>query len=129
MRAILNNAGLLLEFWDEAVSPDIYLRNQTNTGLIVDGTTTSLEGAWTGITLLIDHIRVWGSKCYSYINSKTIPVSRCYDKLVNTARIGVFVGYTGTTKQLRVYSPKLGYIFRSSKVFIDEKVKGGSIDL
>jgi hypothetical protein len=55
--------------------------------------------------------------------------SQRHDKLVNTGRIGVFVGYTSTTKQLRVYSPELGYRFRSSKVFIDEKVKGGSIDL
>jgi hypothetical protein len=48
---------------------------------------------------------------------------------VNTDRIVVFIGYTGTTKQLRVYSPKLGYTFRSSKMLVDEKVKGGSIDL
>jgi hypothetical protein len=33
------------------------------------------------------------------------------------------------TKQLRVYNPELGYTFRSSKVLVDEKVKGGSINL
>jgi hypothetical protein len=47
---------------------------------------------------------------------------------VNTGRFGVFVGYTMTTKQLRVYSPELSYIFRSSKMLVDKKVKGGSID-
>jgi hypothetical protein len=125
---MLNNARLLLEFWDEAITADIYLRNRTNTGPIIDGKTTSPEGAWTGVTPSIDHIRVRGSKCYSYINPKTIPIGQRHDKFVNTGKIGVFVGYTGTTKQLRVYSPELGYTFRSSKVLVDEKVKGGSID-
>jgi hypothetical protein len=37
MRAMLNYAGLQLESGDEAVTADIYLRNQTNTGPIIDG--------------------------------------------------------------------------------------------
>jgi hypothetical protein len=45
MRAMLNDAGQPLEFWDEAVTTDIYLRNPTNTGPIIDGKTTSPEGA------------------------------------------------------------------------------------
>jgi hypothetical protein len=129
MRAMLNDASLVLEFWDEAVTADAYLRNKTNTGPIIDRKITSPEGAWTGVTPSIDYIRVWGRKCYSYINPKTISAGQRHDKLVNTGRIGVFVGYTSTTKQLRVYSPELGYTFRASKVLIDEKVKGGSIDL
>jgi hypothetical protein len=91
---ILNNTGLPLEFWDGAVSTDIYRRNRTNTGRIINGKTTSSEGAWTGVSQSIDHIRVWGSKCYSYINPKTIPAYQHHNKLVNTGRIGVFVGYT-----------------------------------
>jgi hypothetical protein len=129
MRAMLNDAGLLIEFWDEAVNADTYLRNRTNTGPIIDGKITSSEGACTGVTLSIDHSRIWGSKCYSYINPKTISAGQRNDKLVNTGHIGVFVGYTSTIKQLWVYSPELGYTFRSSKVLIDEKVRGGSIDL
>jgi hypothetical protein len=98
MPAILNDASLPLEFWDEAITADPYLRNRTNTGPIIDGKITFPEGAWTAVTLLIDHIRVWGSKCDSYINPKTIPATQRHDKLVNTGRIGVFVGYTTTTK-------------------------------
>jgi hypothetical protein len=33
------------------------------------------------------------------------------------------------TRKLRVYSPKLVYIFRLNKVLIYEKVKGGANDL
>ncbi|POS86231.1 hypothetical protein EPUL_003290 [Erysiphe pulchra] len=120
MRTMLKEAELPIEFWDEAVSTDVYLRNRTNTGPITDGKITSPEGAWTGITPSIEHNKGLG---------KTIPVGQRHDKLVNTGRVGVFVGYTATTKQLRVYSPELGYTFRSSRVLIDERVKGGSIDL
>jgi hypothetical protein len=35
-RAMLNDAGLPLEFWDEAITADICLRNRTNSGPIVD---------------------------------------------------------------------------------------------
>jgi hypothetical protein len=41
MRAMLNDASLPLEFWDEAVTTDIYLINRTNSGPIVDGKISS----------------------------------------------------------------------------------------
>jgi hypothetical protein len=120
---MLHDASLPLEVWDEAVTTDAYLRNRTNTSPILDGMITSPEGAWRGVTQSIDHIRVWGSKYYSYINPKTIPGGHRHDKLVNTGCIGVTVRYTCTIKQLRVYPLELGYTFRLSRVLIDEKVR------
>jgi hypothetical protein len=73
MRAMLKDAGLLIEFWDEAVEADTYMRNRTDTGPTIDGKRISPEEAFTGKTPSINHIRVWGSKCYSYIYPKTIP--------------------------------------------------------
>ena len=127
---MLKEAHLPMEFWDKAVEADAYMRNRTATGPVIDGMTVSPEEAWTGETPSIDHIRVWGSKCYSYINPKTIPAQQRHDKLVDPARVGVFMGYSTTTdKHLKVYSPELGYTTRSSKVTIDESVQGGVIDL
>ncbi|POS87946.1 hypothetical protein EPUL_001331 [Erysiphe pulchra] len=83
MRAMLKEAKLPIEFWDEAVSTDVYLRNRTNTGPIIDGQVTNPEGR----------------------GKKLLP------------------------KQLGIYFSELGYTFRSSRVLIDERVKGGSIDL
>ena len=65
MRAMLKDAGLPIEFWDEAVEADAYVRNRTATGPIIDGNQVSPEEAFTGKKPSIDHIRVWGSKCYS----------------------------------------------------------------
>ncbi|KAI1684896.1 Dimer-Tnp-hAT dimerization containing protein [Pyrenophora tritici-repentis] len=130
MRAMLKDAGLPIEFWDEAVEADAYLRNRTSTGPTIDGKQVSPEEAFTGRTPSIDHIRVWGSRCYSYINPKTIPADQRHDKLVDRGRIGVFMGYSETTnKQFKFYSPELGYTSRSSRISVDEYTPGGKVEL
>ncbi|KAF7567667.1 hypothetical protein PtrM4_142580 [Pyrenophora tritici-repentis] len=130
MRAMLKDAGLPIEFWDEAVEADAYLRNRTSTGPTIDEKQVSPEEAFTGRTPSIDHIRVWGSRCYSYINPKTIPADQRHDKLVDRGRIGVFMGYSETTnKQFKFYSPELGYTSRSSRISVDEYTPGGKVEL
>lgn len=130
MRAMLKDASLPIEFWDEAVEADTYMRNRTSTGPTIDGKQVSPEEAFTGKTPSIDHIRVWGSKCYSYIHPKTIPADQRHDKLVDRGRLGVFMGYSETTnKQFKFYSPELGYTSRSSRISVDEHTPGGRVEL
>jgi hypothetical protein len=106
------------------------VRNRTDTSPVIDGSVVSPQEAVTGVTPSIDHIRVWGSKCYSYVHPKTIPAGQRHDKLVNPGRLGVFMGYANTTsKHVKVYNPELGYTSRCSRVKIDEDIKGGTIDL
>jgi hypothetical protein len=130
MRAMLKDAGLPIEFWDEAAEADTYMQNRTNTGPTIDGKQVSPEEAFTGKTLSIDHIRVWGSKCYSYIHPKTIPADQRHDKLVDRGRVGVFMGYSETTnKQFKFYSPELGYTSRTSRLSVDEYTPRGQVKL
>ena len=75
MRAMLKDAGLPLEFWDEAVEADAYIRNRTASGPEINGKCTSPEEAYTGEKPSIDHIRVWGGKCYSYVDPKSLPAN------------------------------------------------------
>ncbi|EDN93221.1 hypothetical protein SS1G_12167 [Sclerotinia sclerotiorum 1980 UF-70] len=130
MRAMLKEASLPLEFWDEAVEHDAYIRNRTNSGPDANGIDRSPTEAFTGTIPDLGMCKVWGSKCYAYINPKTIPKGQRHDKLRDTSRAGVFLGYSKTTnRHVKVYSPELGYTFRSSRVVIDESCKGGDMDL
>jgi hypothetical protein len=58
MRAMLKDAGLLIEFWDEAVEADTYMRNRTNTGPTINRKQVSPKEAFTGKTPSINHICV-----------------------------------------------------------------------
>jgi hypothetical protein len=46
MRAMLKEADLPLEFWDEAVEHDAYIRNRTGTGPVIDGSVVSPQEAY-----------------------------------------------------------------------------------
>ena len=72
MRVILKEVGLLLEFQDEVAEYNTYIRNLTDTRPIINSSVTSLHEAYTGITPLINYIKVQGYKVYTYINPKTI---------------------------------------------------------
>ena len=130
MRAMLKAQDLPLEFWDEAVEADAYVRNIQPTGPIMNGKPTSPIQAYTGKEPDISHIRVWGSKAYAYINPKTRHKDDRHDKLVLRGREGVFMGYSDDTdKHFKMYAPDLGYTTRSSRLNVDESVCGGTVDL
>lgn len=130
MRAMLDDAQLPIEFWDEAAEADAYIRNRLPTGPLVEKQSTSPEQVFLGKRPNVDHVRVWGSKCYTYLNPKTLPAKGRSDKLMHRGRAGVFMGYSETTdKQFKVYSPDLGYTHRVSVIQADEKVPGGKLDL
>ena len=85
---------------------------------------------YTGKEPCITNIRVWGSKVYRYINPKTLYKDNRYNKLVLRGREGVFIGYLNNTeKYLKIYTPDLRYIIFSSRLFVNESVSGGIVDL
>jgi Reverse transcriptase (RNA-dependent DNA polymerase)/gag-polypeptide of LTR copia-type len=129
-RAMLKEADLPLEFWDWAVEADTYIRNRTSSGPLIDGVRMSPEEAYTEEKPSVDHIRVFGSVCYSYVSPKSMPAGTKSKKLLDSGAEGVFVGYNNeTTKQLNIYRPDLGYATMSSVVEVDESKQGGSLDL
>ena len=133
-RAILIEAKLLIEFWDEAVEADIYLQNRLpgREGLQSETYIFSPEEAFTGRKRQITtrHVRVFGCKYYSYIDPKSLPAGRRKDKLVLQGRIYIFIGYIDeTTKQYKVYIPDLQATVRSSIVDFEEETKGRTVNL
>ena len=133
-RAMLAEANLPIEFWDEAVETDTYLRNRLpgGEGLRSENYIFSPEEAFTGRKgqISIDHIKIFGCKCYAYVDPKSLPAYRRKDKLMPRGRIYIFIGYVDeTTKQYKVYAPDLQRTIRSSIVDFEEETKGGTVNL
>ena len=72
MRAMLEAVQLPLEFWDEAVEADAYIRNRLPLGPVIKGKRTCPEQVYIGVKPTIEEIKVWGSRCYGYINPKAL---------------------------------------------------------
>jgi Reverse transcriptase (RNA-dependent DNA polymerase)/gag-polypeptide of LTR copia-type len=129
-RALLQDSGLPIEFWDESVEHGTYLRNRSMCGPKKNGVRHTPIGAYTGEPPEVDHIRPFGVKCYSWVNRESLPKHGRTDKLMVPGRVCVFMGYSEeTTKQYKVYAPDLGYTIRSSVVDFVEDTIGGTIDL
>ncbi|KAI1007134.1 hypothetical protein K3495_g1099 [Podosphaera aphanis] len=129
-RAMIKEAELPLEFWNEAAEADCYMRNRTDTGPRINGKRVSPMEAFTGKIPDIDHIRKWGSRCYYFLDRKSITAKKRRDKLVRPGRIGVFMGYSETTtSHYKVYSPERGCTIEVSVLKVDENTKGGTVDL
>jgi hypothetical protein len=73
---MLTKAKLLIEFWDKAIKADTYLRNRLpkGEGLWSETYIFSLEEAFTSQKgqISINHIKIFGYKCYAYINPKSL---------------------------------------------------------
>ena len=130
IKAILKDQNLLLKFWDKAAEVESYLRNLQLRGPIINSKITLLEEVYTGKEPNITNIRIQGSKAYGYINPKTLYKDNRYNKLVLRSREGVFIGYSDNTKKhLKIYAPDLGHIIFSSKLFVNELVSRGIVNL
>jgi len=98
VRAMIKDAELPIEFWVEAAVAEAYLRSRTAVGPITDGKLTCPEEAFTGIKPSIDHVRVWGCKCYSYVHPDSLPAGSRRDKFMDRGRTCVFLGARGYPK-------------------------------
>ena len=97
---MIKETELPIKFWVQAVETDAYLHNHTAIELIIDGQATTSEKTFIRAKPFIDHIHVWGCKCYFFVDSKSLPAEDRQDKFMNHERVGVFMGYIDeTTKQ------------------------------
>lgn len=72
----------------------------------------------------VTSIRVWGSKCYDYVNPKSLPAYSRHDKLILRGREGVFKGLVeGTAKLYKIYAPDFEFNRRTNIPFVDESAK------
>lgn len=135
MRALITDAQLPMEFWDEAATAHNYIRNRLAAprSIFTDGQKVkSPEELWTGKQPKASHLRAWGCKTISYVSPKSVPKEndKHETKLIPRGREGVFMGYVkGTAKQFKIYAPDLGRITVASTVKFYENAPGGTLNL
>jgi hypothetical protein len=92
----------------------------------------SLEEAFTSQKgqISIKHIKIFGCKCYAYVDLKLLLAKGRKDKLMPQGQTCVFIGYVNkTTKQYKVYTLDLRTTVRASVVDFKEETKGRTVEL
>src|ERR1700739_227359 len=118
---MLAEAGLPQWLWGEAAYAACYLHNRTPRHYDSNRVATPKE-MWTGKRSGLSHLRVFGCVAYAQLARE-----QRKNELDQTSIQGIFVGYTPTTRQYRVYHPEAGVVGRYSTVRFDEKRKGGTL--
>ena len=93
-RAMLHDEGLPLHLWAEACNTTVYVQNRFPHKVL--GMSTP-EEAYSGKRPDISHLRIFGSPVYMHVTKDA------RRKLDPTAEVGIFVGYTDTPHNYRVY--------------------------
>ena len=113
--SLLKQAGAPSSYWAEAIQTAVYLKN-----ISITKGTHGLEATpfelWFGKKPKVEHLRVWGCTAYAYIH----PANRSDKKWSARAEKMMFVGYTMTTKQYRLYNPKTRTFVKSRDVVFYE---------
>lgn len=109
---MLSHAHLPLRLWDAAVLAAYYVRNRMP---ILPGNKTPFEANKSSVPKM-SHLKVWGCICYVLIQS-TDP--KRY-KLLPTFMKGIFIWYSESASQYRVYIPSKPSL---NKVIVSANVK------
>ena len=95
-RAMLHDQGLPIHLWAEACNNAVYVHNRCPHRIL--GMSTP-EEPFSGKKPDISHLRIFGSPVYIYVTNDS------RKKLEPTAEVGIFVVYTDTPHNYRVYFP------------------------
>ena len=120
VRSMLADAHLPHEFWAEAVSTAVYLRNRSPTKAVSGKTPYE---AWMAKRPSVSHLRVFGCKAYAHVPKDE------RGKLDHKAKPCVLVGYGAETKGYRLYDINKRKVLFSRDVSFNENETGIGRDL
>lgn len=115
VRSMLTDAKLPHEFWAEALSTAVYLRNHSPTKVLCEKTPFE---AWTEKKPTVAHLRVFGCKAYMHIPKDE------RGKLDSKSKQCIFVGYGEETKGYHLWDPVKRRICFSWDVLFNEDPRG-----
>ena len=110
-RAMLHDQGLPMHLWAKACNTAVYVQNHCPHRVLVMGTP---EEAFTGKKPDISHLKIFGSSVYIHVKKDA------GKKLELTAEVGIFLGYTETPNNYRVYFPNIRMIVMRRDIKLNE---------
>ena len=96
VKAMLHDHGLPLKLCSESCDTTVYVQNCIPHRILEMKT---LEEAYSGKRLDVGHFRIFGSSVYFHVTKYA------WKKLEPIIELGIFVGYTDTPHNYRVYMP------------------------
>ena len=118
--SLLIDSGLPVNFWTEAMDTANYLRNRLPTRR--SGPAFIPEEAWTSTRQNLEHLRIFGSSV-----STLIPNEKRTKSDVRKTWKGIFIGYTETSKHLRVWAPRTHQVLIASEPVVNESRRGANL--
>ena len=113
--ALIQHADAPKNYWAEALLTTVYLKNISLTKGTHGKDVTPYQ-LWHGSKPDIKHLRVWGCTAYAFVHL----AKRQDKKWSPRAERKVFVGYTHTAKQYRLYNPSTKRLVKSLDVVFHE---------
>ena len=110
-RVMLGASGLPHSFWAEAVSNACYTLNRA---IFRPGTDKTPYEIWKGRKPNLAHLKVFGSPCYIYKDREYLT------KLDARSDVGVFLGYSLTSRAYRVYNKVSCKVMETVNVAIND---------
>jgi plasmid maintenance system antidote protein VapI len=111
VRVILHDQSLLIHLWAEACNTLFYVKNHCPHRVL--GMSTPEED-FTGKKLDVSHFKIFGSSIYVHVTKNV------GKKLEPTIEVGIFVGYTETPHNYRVYFPNSKMTIMRRDIKFDE---------
>jgi transposase InsO family protein len=110
--AMMNESGLAMVFWGEALAALVYVWNRCPTAALDNATPYEL---WNGRKPDVSHLRVWGCTAYVHVQKDKRPALHPhYEKCV-------FIGYPDGYKGWKFYNPTTKRTVISERADFDER--------
>ena len=113
VRSMLHNRNVPKQFWAEALSTAVHVRNRVTSNGLPPNITPHL--IWKNSIPDVSYFRVFGCKCWY-----TIPRSKV-QKLGPRGKVAIFVGYAETSKAFKLIDLETYEVVISRDVLFDEK--------
>jgi hypothetical protein len=113
IKSLLNDQGRSMFLWGEATMTTIYVQNRSPHRILKD---MKPEEAFSGKKPNVENIRIFGCPVYSHI-----PKDK-RNKLEPSTKKGIFMGYSDSSKDYRIYIPEQHKIEVNRDVTFNEKM-------